>query len=137
VKLDSRDVDIGPRSAHRYLGPGWSFEQRDQVDGRNEITFARALTRKVVVYASLPAEPVEVLLRVSSSPGPAPEAVVAEVDSRHTQKLTLPSANGYRDVPVTIPADSSRPVISQIVLHLQGTGDVPVFKLDRISMRER
>jgi PA14 domain-containing protein len=137
VKLVSRDVDVGPRSAHRYLGPGWSFEERERVDQVSEITFARALTRRVVVYASLPAGSVEVLLRVSSSPGPAPEAVVAEVDGGHTQKLASPGATGYRDVSVTIPAEASRPTVSQIVLDLQGTGGVPVFKLDRIVIRPR
>ena len=137
VKLDGRDVDIGPRSAHRYLGPGWSFEERERISGDSEVTFARALTRKVVVYASLPAGSVEVLLRVSSSPGPAPAAVIAEVDGRHAQKLGSPGATGYRDVSIMIPADSARPAISQIVLDLQATGGVPAFKLDRMIVRER
>ena len=25
VRLENRDVDVGPREAHRYLGPGWSL----------------------------------------------------------------------------------------------------------------
>ena len=135
LKLDSRDVDVGPRSAHRYLGPGWSFEQRERTDDGTEITFARALTRKVVVYASLPAGAADVVLRASAAPGPAPEAVIAEIDGRHTQKLVTPGARGYRDLSLNIPADSARHSISQIVLDLQGAGGVPVFKLDRIWVR--
>ncbi len=131
VKLDSRDIDVGPRSAHRYLGPGWSFEERERADAGGEVTFARALTPKVVVYASLPTGAVEVILRASSSPGPAPQALNAEVDNRHTLKLAAPDGQGYRDLSLRIPADPSRPAVSQIALDLQGAS----LKLDRMIIR--
>jgi hypothetical protein len=133
ARLDARDIDVGPREAHRFLGPGWSFEQHER--GSEEVTFSRALTQRVVLFASLPAGPVELVLRASTSPGPAPASINVLVDGRQTARLAG-DGSGYRDLAVRIPADAARPSISEITLQLEGGGDeVPVFKLDRVAVR--
>jgi hypothetical protein len=135
VRLEERDIDVGPRTAHRYLGPGWSFEEREKTaDG--EVTFARAVTPKVVVYASLPRRTVEMVLRASTSGGVAPTSITVLVDGRETSRLQ-PRGAAYQDLSVSVPADSGRPEVSEITLLLNhSSGDaLPVFKLDRILIR--
>ena len=36
-RFDGRDIDVGPREAHRYLGPGWSFEKREPMVGATSL----------------------------------------------------------------------------------------------------
>ena len=136
VRLEDRDVDVGPREAHRYLGPGWSFGQHEPAGAAGEVTFAQQVTAKAVLYASLPPGPVDVVLRASSSPGPAPEWLNVQVDGHQISKMKV-DGGGYRDLSVRIPPDSGRPSISEITLHLEGgSSDVPVFKLDRMVIRQ-
>ena len=136
AELDSRDIDVGPREAHRYLGPGWSFGQHEPAGSGGEVTFAQAVTVKSVLYASLPVGAINIILRASSSPGPAPDWLTVQVDGRHIAKVKT-DGNGYRELPVRVPPDAARPAISEITLSFESgasTG-VPVFKLDRISLR--
>ncbi len=134
ARLERRDVDVGPREAHQYLGPGWSFERRER-SGNEDVTFAQAVTPKVVIYATLPASPVRLVLRASTSPGSAPDAISVSIDSQTIATLRSESSV-YRDLSLDIPANSSRPTISEITLHLQATAiGVPVFKLDRMSIQ--
>ena len=67
VRLEAGDIDVGPRAAHRYLGPGWSFEERERSAGGAEVTFARPVTPKAVIYVSLPKGSVELVLRASAA----------------------------------------------------------------------
>jgi hypothetical protein len=134
AKLDSREIDVGPREAHRYLGPGWSFEQREPASGGGEVTFARPVTPKAVIFVSLAKEAAEIVFRASASPGPAASGITVIVDGREAARLAI-DGSGYRDLPVKIPADPARPSISEITLHLEGSGTLPVFKLDRILIR--
>jgi hypothetical protein len=137
VRLEDRDIDVGPREAHRYLGPGWSFGQREPSGTGGEVTFAQPVTAKAVLFASLPAGPVDLVLRASSSPVPAPAWLNVDVDGHQLSKMQL-EGDGYRDVSVRIPADPGRPSISEITLHLEsGSSNVPVFKLDRIDIKPR
>jgi hypothetical protein len=136
ARLERRDVDVGPREAHQYLGPGWSFERRERV-GNEDVTFAQAVTRKVVVFATLPGTPVRVVLRASTSPGATPDAVGVSVDGQLIATLRS-NAGAYSDFAVDIPANPSRPAISEITLDLRGSGGgVPVFKLDRLQIQAR
>jgi hypothetical protein len=101
------------------------------------VTFAQQVTAKAVLYASLPPGPVDVVLRASSSPGPAPDLLNVQVDGHQISKVKV-DGSGYGDLSVRIPADSERPAISEITLHLEGgSSDVPVFKLDRIVIQPR
>ncbi len=135
ARFENRDVDIGPREAHRYLGPGWSFEQRERASEGDEVTFARALTPKAVLYASLPAGAVDIVLRASASPASPPVSVNVQVDGKATSQLKI-DGESYRDLLVNVPADSTRPHVSEITLHVQSvTTDVPAFKLDRMIIR--
>ena len=137
ARLEDRDIDVGPREAHRYLGPGWSFGQHEPAGTGGEVTFAQQVTAKAVLYASLPPGPVDVVLRASSSPGPAPDWLNVQVDRHQISKMKV-DGSGYRDLSVRIPADSERPVISEITLHREGgNSDVPVFKLDRMVIQPR
>jgi hypothetical protein len=134
IRLEIGDIDVGPREAHGYLGPGWSFGQRERV-GTGDATFAQAVTVKAVVYASLPPREVDLALRASSAPGPAPHWVNVHVDGRHVAKLKV-DGGGYRDLSLRIPPDQKRPPVSEITLHLEGDSDgVPVFKLDRLIFK--
>jgi hypothetical protein len=136
ARLDGRDIDVGPRDAHRYLGPGWSFEERERTASGGEVTFARAVTPNAVVYASLPRTAVELVIRASSSPGPGPVSIGVRVEGHETAKLTLDGSVGYQDLSVRIPADPQRPAISEIGLHLTSVANEgPVFKLDRMLIR--
>ena len=135
ARLEGRDIDVGPREAHRYLGPGWSFEQHERDADGAAVTFARPVTPRTVIFASLPRGPAELVLRASTAPGHAPESIDVLVDGRQTARLMMEGSD-YRDLPVSIPADPGRPSISEITLQLKGAVDeTPVFRLDRISIR--
>ena len=130
-RLDGRDIDVGPREAHRYLGPGWSFGKQEQAGG-SDVTYAQAVTPKVVIYASLPGSPVQLVMRASSEPGPVPESIAVSVNGREVATVR-PADNGYGELSVNVPADPRRPTISEITVHLHGTG-TPMFKLDRLRI---
>ena len=135
VRLEAGDIDVGPRTAHRYLGPGWSFEERERAGSGAEVTFARPVTPKAVVFISLPKEPVELVLRASAAPGPPPDFVAVSIDGHDVTKLKM-DGTAYQDLVVRIPADANRPAVSEIVLDLGSHGrGVPVFKLDRMIVR--
>jgi len=136
ARLEGRDIDVGPRDAQRYLGPGWSFEERERTASGTEVTFSRAVTPNAVVYASLPKTPVELVIRASSSPGPGPVSIGVTVEGIETAKLTLDGSAGYQDLSIRIPENPERPAISEIAIHLTGGGsEGPVFKLDRMLVR--
>ena len=130
-RLDGQEIDVGPRDAHRYLGPGWSFEKREP-DGGSDLTYAQAITPKVVIYSSLPSSAVQFVMRASTAPGPEPESIAVNVDGREVATVKA-AGNGYRELSVNVPADPRRPTISEITLHLRGTG-TPMFKLDRLRI---
>lgn len=135
ARLEARDIDVGPREAHRYLGPGWGFEQRERGGEDEDVTFARPVTPKAVIFVSLPAGAAELRLRAALSPDTASQPVSVSVDGRPAARFDV-NGSSYLDYPVKIPADSSRPSISEITLQLEGSGDpLPLFKLDRISVR--
>ena len=49
VRLEERDVDLGPRRANSFAGPGWSLERRETVADSQPITFVQALTARAVI----------------------------------------------------------------------------------------
>ncbi len=135
VRLEAGDIDVGPRAAHRFLGPGWSFEERERSAGGAEVTYARPVTSKAVIFVSLPKGSVELVLRASAAPGPMPERVGVSLEGRELTRLTM-NATGYQDLTIRIPADPIRPAISEIVLDLgERNGQLPLFKLDRLIIR--
>jgi hypothetical protein len=133
------DVDVGPRSAHLYLGPGWSLERRERTGEPQEITFAQALTERAIISVSLPTRAVAIVLRASAPRGEGPQAIRVDVDGRLATTLEPPSGiNGYSDLVITVPANPARPPISEVKLTFDaGDRDNFVFKLDRLSVRER
>jgi hypothetical protein len=132
LKLESGDIDVGPRIANRHLGPGWSFELREPTDG---ITFVRPVTRRAVLYASLPSAATNIVLRASSPNTGSAQTISAEADGRPAPFADPGGGDGYREMSITVPADPARPSISQITLRFD-TGDDPIpFKLDRITIR--
>jgi hypothetical protein len=134
ARFDARDVDVGIRDAHRYLGPGWSFGQSETANG-TAVTFAQPVTAKAVLYASLPRDAVELVLRASSSPGPAPDWLFVNVDGREIATVKM-EGEGYRDLSVRLPADTRRPSLSEITLRFDsGARNSFVFKLDRMLVR--
>ena len=49
--------------------------------------------------------------------------------------LNLSADDGYRDLSISVPADATRPPISQITLNFEPGRDPSAFKLDRIIVR--
>jgi hypothetical protein len=135
VRLEERDVDFGPRGANSFAGPGWSLERRETAPDAQPITFVQALTARAVITVSLPARAAEVVLRASTSGNDKLRSIRADVDGRPAGQLSLPTGDGYHDIVIAVPADASRPVISDITLHFDSGGEDFVFKLDRMAIR--
>jgi hypothetical protein len=135
ARLDDRDVDFGPRSGNYYLGPGWSLEKRETIDG-STITFVQALTARAIISASLPTRAAQMVLRASSPAGIGPRAVRVDIDGHTAAQLVLVRQDGYRDISIPIPPDPSRPPVSEITLHFDtGTTTDFIFKADRMAIR--
>ena len=135
VRLEARDIDVGGRDAHTYLGPGWSFGQSEPAVSGGVVTFAQPVTAKAVLYSSLPSNAVELVLHASSPAATAPDSVTVDVDGHAISKLRV-EPGGYRDMSVRIPADAGRPSISEITLQFDSGGHNGfVFKLDRLLVR--
>ena len=135
LRLASREVDVGERAGNNYLGPGWSLERRENAPG-SQITFAQALTNRAIISVSLPTRATEVVLRASSPADSGPRSIRADVDGRPAGQLSLPPGDGYRDIVLQVPADASRPAVSDITLHFDSGGREDfVFKLDRLTIR--
>jgi hypothetical protein len=135
VRLEERDVDLGPRRGNSFAGPGWSLERRETVPDSEPITFVQALTARAVISLSLPARAGEVVLRASTSGNNSLRSIQADVDGRPAGQLSPPTGDGYRDIVIRVPADASRPVVSDITLHFDSGGEDFVFKLDRLTIR--
>jgi hypothetical protein len=135
LRLDMQAVDAGPRSGNLYFGPGWSLERRESSDA-GEVTFVQPLTIRAIISASLPANAVELVLRASSPARGGPRSLRVDVDGRPAGQRQLTDADGYHDITISLPADSSRPPVSEITLHFDTAGrDSFVFKLDRMSIK--
>lgn len=135
LRLDSREVDLGPRTGNSYAGPGWSLERRESGND-SETTFIQALTTRAILSASLPTSAVHLVLRASAPPATGPRAVRIDVDGRLAGEQTIATRDGYRDMVFAIPEDTSRPAVSTITLHFDNGGrDDFVFKLDRLTIR--
>jgi hypothetical protein len=136
VRLEGRDVDLGPRTGNYYLGPGWSLERREAAANSQEMTFVQPLTNRAVVFASLPAGASELVLRASSPAETGARSIRANVDGQPVAKPISTIQNGYGDIAIPIPPAPARPAVSTITLQFD-TGGRPdfVFKLDRLTIR--
>jgi len=135
LRLESRNVDFGPRSGNYYLGPGWSLERRESAGG-SEITFVQALTHRAIISTSLPTRAVGLILRASSRSATGPLAIRASIDGGSPALVNLPVREGYRDIVIPVPPDPSRPAISEITLQFDSGGPAGfVFNVDRMIVR--
>jgi hypothetical protein len=135
LRLEMQTVDAGPRSGNLYLGPGWSLERRESSDA-GEVTFVQPLTIRAIISASLPPKAVSLVLRAASPSPEGPRSLRVDVDGRPAGQRPLTGAGGYHDITISVPADSSRPPVSEITLHFDSAGrDSFVFKLDRMSIK--
>lgn len=135
LRLDGREVDLGPRTGNYYMGPGWSLERRETADDR-EVTFVQALTARAIISASLPASAVQLVLRASAPAGAGPTSIRVDVDGKPAGQPDLTGPDGYRDIVIAVPPDASRPPVSHITLYFDAGGrDDFVFKLDRLTIR--
>jgi hypothetical protein len=136
VRLDKRDVDVGPRAGNYYLGPGWSLERRETAPDSRQLTFAEALTSRAVISVSLPASAAEVVLRAASPADAGARSIRVAVDGRSAGQVALQTSDAYRDIVIAIPADAARPAVSAITLNFDTGGREDfVFKLDRLTIR--
>jgi hypothetical protein len=138
LQLDGGDVDLGPRAANLYLGPGWSLERRERIADSHEITFVQALTPRTIISVSLPRTAAEIVLRASSPSDANLRSIRVEVDGKPAPPLLPTGSNGYSDLVITVPANPARPAVSEVALHFDAGGrDEFVFKLDRLRVRLR
>ena len=133
LRLDASRVDIGPRDAHRFLGPGWSFGGREQI-GSGEVTFATMVTKRAVMFASLGTGPVELIFRAAALRGDAPTLRLS-VDGQDAGQFTVSARSGYSDYRVRLPALPLRPVISEITLHAPPDQENPEIRVDRFEVK--
>ena len=135
IRLDSKEVDLGPRTGNYYAGPGWSLERRETGHGSNT-TFLQALTKRAILSASLPKNAVQLVLRASAPAATGPRAIRIDIDGRPAGEEMIMARDGYQDIVFAIPADTSRPTVSTMTLHFNiGDRDDFVFKLDRLTIR--
>jgi hypothetical protein len=135
LRLDGRDIDLGPRTGNYYMGPGWSLERRETA-GDREITFVQALTSRAIISVSLPATAVQLALLASAPSDTGPKSIRVDIDGKPAGEVNLGGAVGYHDVIIAVPPDPSRPPVSQIALHFDAGGrDDFIFKLDRMTIR--
>ena len=134
IDLAARDHIRGSRCGRGAAGKpigilaGMVLRTARRASEGDEVTFARALTPKAVLYASLPAGAVDIVLRASASPASPPVSVNVQVDGKATSQLKI-DGESYRDLLVNVLADSTRPHVSEIMLHvLSVTTDLPAFE---------
>jgi hypothetical protein len=138
LRLDSRNVDVGPRSGNYYLGPGWSLGREETAATAQRITFVQALTSRAIISASLPTSAVKLVLRASWPRMEGPRSIRVASDGRPAGLLNPSGQDGYHDVVISVPPDPSRPAISEIALHFESGGKRDfVFKLDRLIIESR
>ena len=137
LKLEADEIDVGTNAADLHLGEGWAEHRRESRWLGREVTFARALARRAVLFATLPAGESELVLRIASTHN-APQIVRVDVDGRTVARLTLLSGDGYGDRAIEVPADRERPAISEIALHFETQAPREYeFKLDRVRIAGR
>src|SRR5687768_10768217 len=100
LRRDVGDVDIGPRASYDYLGAGWSLSHSERSGQSGAVTFVRPVTKKAVLFASLPTGITSLTLRASSAPT---ESIRVEVDGRDLGALRKSNASGYTDHTISIP----------------------------------
>ena len=134
LKLTARTIDLGAGNALLHVGPGWSRDATEEVDGR-EITYVSGLGRRAVVFATLPATATLVTARVSAGED-RDTWIDLEVDDRRLGRVTV-RGEAYEDVTLEVPPDSERPRISSLVFHFGPTraADELGVKVDRLSLQ--
>ena len=136
VRLDNRDVDLGPRTGNYYLGPGWSLEKLEGAGDAQQTTFVQALTNRAIIGVSLPASAAALVLRAESPPETGPRSIAIDVDGRPVATSNPAARRGYADISISIPADPARPPVSHITLRFDNGGRPDfVFKLDRLTVK--
>lgn len=137
MRLEADEIDFGTDAGDPHVGEGWAEHRRESLWRSGEVTFVRALARRAVIFATLPAGESELVLRVASAYR-APQTLRVDVDGRTVARLTLLSRDRYGDFIIVAPADRERPAISEIALHFET--QVPEgyqFKLDRLRILGR
>jgi hypothetical protein len=138
LRLDNRDIDVGPRGGNYYLGPGWSLGREETAGVAQRITFVQALTSRAIISASLPTRAVKLVLRAAWPRMEGPRSIRVASDGRPAGLLNPSGQAGYHDIVMSVPPDPTRPAISQITLHFDSGGKRDfVFKLDRLIIESR
>ena len=134
VTIDARDIDVGLRESHRFLGPGWSFGRTESAAADAGVTYASPVTKRAVIFVSLPPGTLQLTFTAASN---MPQSVRLEIDGRETGRLQMPGGNRYSDQTVSAGA-GSRPKVSELVLCFEPTENGQLdFKLDRLLVGAR
>ena len=121
VRLEERDVISVPARGNSFAGPaGRSSGVKPSPIRADHVCASADGARRHLV--SLPARAGEVVLRASTSGASSLRSVQADVDGRPAGQLSPPTGDGYRDIVIRVPADASRPVVSDITLHFDSGG---------------
>jgi hypothetical protein len=137
LTLAATDVDAGASGGDPHIGPGWTTAQRESAEPSRGVTFVRAVTRRAVLFASLPSGRHRIVLRAGWPAGRGPLAANVSVDESPITRIDFPSAGGYRDLTIDVAANSARPRISQIALEFETrSAESFVFNLDRLVLHD-
>jgi hypothetical protein len=137
MRLEAGEIDVGTDAGDPHLGEGWAEHRRESLWLGEEVTFVRALARRAVLFATLPAGESELVLRVASADH-APQTLRVDVDGRTVARRTLLPRDRYGDLAIQVPAHPDRPAISEIALHFEPRApDEYQFKLDRVRVLGR
>jgi hypothetical protein len=133
VTFDVRNLDVGLRESQRFLGPGWSFGRTEPADAGG-VTYATPMTKRAVIFASLPPARLQLTFKVASS---VPQSVLLEVDGREAARIQTAGGNTYTDQHVSVPA-GTHPRVSELTLSFDANerGQLD-FKLDRLLVQTR
>ena len=108
LRLDSREVDLGPRTGNSYLGPGWSLERRETA-GDSQRDHLRAGADQLAPSSPRRCPPARrracVACVVAGGQRTAIDARRCRWPARRAAR-TFQARDGYRDIVIAMPAGS-------------------------------
>ena len=132
LKLTAATINLGDDDARPHLGPGWSRNVTEDVDGR-EASFVWG-HGQAVVFVALPSDGSQLFVRLSAAED-RDKVVNVEIDGQLLGDQML-RGDTYQDVVWEIPADPDRPRISSLIFNFESVIEqAPGVKVDRVSVR--
>ena len=131
-------MDFGEGQNTAHLGPGWSYGRVERTERKEDISFVGAISKRAVVFVSLPTDEVELTAHVSGPSNGSLESIQVGADGYHVGLWRPEAGPSFQDYTARLPPDPERPHVSTItfVFEAASTDDI-IAKLDWISVRSR